>query len=160
VYVSISSSTKWANDAADDLKYLRGLPTAPHGATIHGTVFRYTGPENPRIKALRPAIPEVGHKVEIHGSSQEYEATVDSHGNFKPSGLPPGRYTVLLNADGGVHTSLPLKSTTADVADKGCARFRFWIDPFLKKESKNPDGQEAPRSQNSCALGNPAACDY
>jgi hypothetical protein len=23
------------------------------------------------------------------------------------------------------------------VADKGCAQFGFWIDPFVKKESKN-----------------------
>ncbi len=48
VYVSISSSTKWEKEAADDLKYLRGLPTAPRGAAIHGSVFlRYTTPENP-----------------------------------------------------------------------------------------------------------------
>lgn len=148
VYVSISSSTKWAKEAADDLKYLRGLPTAPHGATIHGTVFRYTSPENPRIKMIRSGIPEVGHKVEIHGTSQDYETTVDSHGNFELSGLPPGRYTVLLNADGEVYNSSPLKSTTVDVADKGCARFGFWIDPFVRKESKNPEGQQRDPSQN------------
>jgi hypothetical protein len=135
VYVSISSSTKWARDAADDLKYLRGLPTAPPGATIHGTVFRYASPENPRFKVVRRAIPEVGHKVEIHGSSHDYETTVDGHGDFVLSGLPPGRYTVLLSADGEVLS--PLQSTAVDVADKGCARLNFWIDPFDKKESKN-----------------------
>jgi hypothetical protein len=155
VYVSISSSTKWAKDAADDLKYLRGLSTAPHGATIHGTVFRYTSPENPRFKEVRRAIPEVGHKVEIHGASQDYETTVDTHGNFKLSGLPPGRYTVLLNADGEVLTSPPLKSATVDVADKGCAQFGFWIDPFVKKESKNPDGQQAPPTRNPEAADHP-----
>ena len=147
VYVSISSSTKWAKDAVDDLKYLRGLPKAPHGATIHGTVFRYTNPENPRIMTIRRAIPEVGHKIEIHGASQDYEATVDSHGNFKLSGLPPGRYTVVLNAAGEVLISPPLTSTTVDVADKGCARFGFWIDPFVKA-SKNPEGQQRQPSQN------------
>ena len=133
VYVSISSSTKWEKDAADDLKYLRGLPTAPHGATIYGTVFRYASPENPRIMAVRLGFPEVGHKIEIQGTSQNYEVTVDNRGNFKLSGLPAGRYTVLLSADGEVHTSPPVKSTTVDVADKGCARFGFWIDPFVKK---------------------------
>jgi hypothetical protein len=133
VYVSIASSTKWAKDAANDLKYLRGLPTAPHGATIYGTVFRYTSPENPRIMAVRRGIPEVGHKIEIQGTTQTYEATVDNRGNFKLSGLPPGRYTVSLNAEGEVHTSPPVRSTTVDVADKGCARFFFWIDPLAKK---------------------------
>jgi len=53
VYVTISSSTKWEKEASDDLKYLRGLPTAPRGATIHGSVFRYTTPENPASKAIR-----------------------------------------------------------------------------------------------------------
>jgi hypothetical protein len=142
VYVSISSSTRWAKDAADDLRYLRGLPTAPHGATIRGTVFRYVTPENPRIKEVRRGIPEVGQKVEIHGTSQDYVTAVDSHGDFNLSGLPPGRYTVLINADGEVHTypSPALNSTTVDVADKGCARFYFWIDPFVKNTSKNPNG--------------------
>jgi hypothetical protein len=139
VYVSTSSSTKWAKDADNDLKYLRGLPTAPHGATIYGSVLRDRDPENPR-SMVRLRIPEVGHKVKIHGTSLEYETTVDGHGNFKLSGLPPGRYTVLLNADGTVHLSPPSKSTTVDVADKGCARLYFWIDPFVKNTSKNPDG--------------------
>jgi hypothetical protein len=142
VYVSISSSTKWAKDAADDLRYLRGLPTAPHGATIHGKVFRYATPENPTIKEVRRGIPEVGQKVEIHGTSQDYETTVDAHGDFNLSSLPPGRYTVLINADGEVHAypSPALNSTTVDVADKGCARFYFWIDPFVKNTAKNPNG--------------------
>jgi hypothetical protein len=154
VYVSISSSTKWKKDAAADLKYLRGLPSAPHGATIYGSVLRYKEPENPRSK-VRLGIPDVGHKVEIHGTSQDYETTVDSRGNFRLSGLPAGRYKVLLNADGEVHTSPPLDSTTVDVADKGCARFFFWVDPFVKKESKNPDGQQAPPAQNPEAADHP-----
>ena len=111
VYVSISSSTKWAKEAADDLKYLRELPVTPHGATIYGSVLRYRDPENPRSK-VRLGIPEVGHKVQILGTSQDYETTVDGQGNFKLSGLPPGRYTVLLNADGAVHLSSPWNSTT------------------------------------------------
>lgn len=141
VYVSISSSTRWEKDAAADLKYLRGLATAPNGATVYGTVFRYTSPENPRIMAVRRGVPEVGHKVEIQGPSQNYEVVVDSLGNFRLSGLPPGRYTVSLNADGEVHTSPPAKSTTVDLADKGCARFGFWIDPFAKNESRTQDGR-------------------
>jgi len=143
VYVSISSSTKWEKDAADDLKYLHGLPMAPHGAAIYGTVSRYTSPENPRAM-VRRGTPAIGQKIELQGTSQTYEAIVDSHGNFRRSGLPPGRYTVLLNADGEIHASPPLKSTTVDVADKGCARFAFWIDPFGKKGSKNSH-EELPR---------------
>jgi hypothetical protein len=143
VYVSDSSATKWKKDASADLKYLRGLPTAPHGATIHGTVFRYAAPENPKIKEIRPGIPQVGQRVQIHGTSQDYATAVDGHGDFNLSGLPPGRYTVLINADGEVTTytsSASSSSRMVDVADKGCARLYFWIDPFVKNTSKNSAG--------------------
>ena len=136
IYVSISSATKWAKDAADDLKYLRGLAAAPSGATIYGAVFRYTNPENPtRLTVVRKGAPAVGQKVQIQGSSQQYEATVDSDGHFRISALPAGRYTIVLNADGQVHASPPVKSTTVDVADKGCARFEFWVDRLARKGS-------------------------
>jgi hypothetical protein len=140
VYVSISSSTKWAKDAVKDLQYLRGLSTAPHGATIHGTVLRYSAPENPTTKDIRLGVPAVDQKVEIQGINQSYETTVDSQGHFNLSGLPPGRYTVSLNTDGEIHISGPIQSTTVDVADKGCAEFNIWIDPFAKKESKYSNG--------------------
>jgi hypothetical protein len=132
VYVSISSATEWEKDAAGDLKYLRGLPTAPHGATIYGTVLRYTAPENQRVM-VRLGRPEIGQKIEIQGTDQTYEVVADSKGKFRLSGLAPGRYKVLLSAEGEIHTSPPLASTTVDVVYKGCAEFGFWIDPFAKK---------------------------
>jgi hypothetical protein len=138
VYVSISSPTKSAKDAGEDLNYLRGLPAAAQGATIYGTVFRYTTPEIPGRMVIRRGIPETGHKVEVQGISQSYEAITDSRGNFRLSGLSPGQYTVSLSADGEVHTSPLLRSTTVEVADKGCARFSFSIDPFAKNDQKNP----------------------
>jgi len=132
VYVSISSATKWEKDAAEDLKYLRGLPTTPHGATVYGTVLRYTAPENGRVM-VRLGRPEIGQKIEIQGTDQTYKVVTDSKGRFRVSGLAPGRYKVLLSAEGEIHTSPPLASTTVDVADKGCAEFEFWIDPFARK---------------------------
>ncbi len=49
------------------------------------------------------------------------------------AGLPPGRCEVILNADGKVD-SWSHKSTLVEIADKGCARFTFWIDPFAEQE--------------------------
>jgi hypothetical protein len=122
--VSISSSTKWEKEASDDLKYLRGLPTTPRGATIHGSVFRYTTPENPASKAIRGGIPASGQRIEVRGAGQVYEAFVDNHGNFGLVGLPPGRYEVILNGDGSVD-SRSHKSTLIEIADKGCAALYF-----------------------------------
>lgn len=134
VYVSISSSTKVEKDAAEDLKYFRGLASAPHGATIYGTMLRYTAPQSPRVM-VRLGTPEAGHEIGIQGTERTYKVVVDTRGRFSLSGLPPGRYTVLPNADGEVHTSPPT-SMTVDVVDRGCAQFDFWIDPFVRKPSK------------------------
>lgn len=152
LYVSLCSSTKWAERAADDLKYLRALPSAPHGATIYGAAYRYKYPEDPRARemSVRPGYPDTGQKIEVRGAGQNYEAVVDNHGNFSLSGLPPGPYTVLLNTNGQVqiHKSSGAASTTVDVADKGCARFEFWVDPFVHKESATPhDGRNSPTTQ-------------
>lgn len=49
IYVSIGSGTKWKKEATEDLKYLRGLSTAPNGARVYGTAFRYSDPPNPRM---------------------------------------------------------------------------------------------------------------
>lgn len=129
LYVSTCYGTNFAEYAADDLKYLRGLPNAPPGATIFGTALQFAEPLRTEFK-VRRAVPETGHKVKIKGTSQSYEAIVDEHGNFTIGGLPPGRYTVSLDSSGDVYTSPPARSTTVDVADKGCARFNFRIDPY------------------------------
>jgi len=132
LYVSTCYGTKFAETAADDLKYLRGLPNAPHGATIYGEVFLYAEPENMETKARR-VTPASGKKVEIQGPDQRHEAIVDEHGDFALKGLPPGHYTVLLSGDGEISTYPPVRTTTVDVADKGCARFNFRIDPFAQR---------------------------
>jgi len=124
---------KWEKEASDDLKYLRGLPTAPRGATIHGSVFRYTTLENPASKAMRAGFPPQA-KESSFAAGQVYEAFVDDHGSFGLVGLPPGRYEVILNADGKVD-SWSHKSTLVEIADQGCARFTFWIDPFAEQGS-------------------------
>ncbi len=54
-------------------------------------------------------------------------------------GLRPGRCEVILNADGKVD-SWSHKSTLFEIAEKGCARFTFWIDPFAERESNRQAG--------------------
>jgi hypothetical protein len=129
LYVSTCYGTNFAEYAADDLKYLRGLPIAPHGATtVFGTALRFTEPLGQEFQ-LRRGVPEVGHKIKISGIDQNYETTVDDHGNFRIAGLPPGRYSVSLDSLGEVYIAPPAKSTV-DLADKGCAEFSFRVDPY------------------------------
>jgi hypothetical protein len=147
IYVSLCYGTKWKSEASEDLKYLHSLSTASPGGTVYGTVFWYKEPTNPRVMAARKGTPAVGQKLAIHGSNQNYEVVVDSHGKFNISALPPGRYTVLLNADEPVHISPPHLPTTFDLVDKGCARFNFWIDPFDKRDSEIPKGDNTSPAQ-------------
>jgi hypothetical protein len=129
LYVSTCYGTKFAKFAADDLKYLRGLPNAPPGGTIYETAFRFAEPLKAEFQ-LRRSVPESGREIQVKGTTRSYEATVDERGNFSVTGLPPGSYTVLLKTEGEIYTSPPVKSTTVEVADKGCARFNFKVDPY------------------------------
>jgi hypothetical protein len=129
LYVSTCYGTNFAEYAANDLKYLRGLPDAPPGGTIYGTAFRFAEPMKAEFQLRRHA-PETGREIQVKGITRSYETTVDGSGNFSVTGLPSGRYTVLLKTEGEVYTSPPVKSTTVEVADKGCARFNFWVDPY------------------------------
>ena len=135
IYVSIGSGTKWKKEAAEDLKYLRGLSTAPSGARIYGTVSRYSEPTNPRVM-VRIGAAAVGQKIAIRGPQKNYEVVVDARGKFELLAIPPGRYTIVVESDETVGVTPPHLPTTFDLVDKGCARFLFWIDPFEKKESE------------------------
>ena len=147
VYVSLPSSTKPKSYATDDLKYLRALPTAPHGATIYGTVIRYTNPANPDRKEVRRGVPETGQRIEIQGLNETYETKVDDHGDFKLSGLPPGRYQIKISSDSPIRV-WQSRSTTVDLADQACSRLHFRIDPFATKDSTNLNGQGTPPTHN------------
>ncbi len=148
IYVSISSGTKSKKEAAEDLKYLRGLSTAPSGARIYGTVYRYSEPTNPRVM-IRKGTAAVGQKIAIRGTQKNYEVAVDAQGKFEISTIPPGRYTVVLESDKTVWIRPPHLPTTFDLVDKGCARLNFWIDPFEKKESDMLPRSDAPEAGES-----------
>jgi hypothetical protein len=140
IYVSIGSGTKWKKEATEDLKYLRGLSTAPNGARVYGTAFRNSDPPNPRMM-VRKGKAATGQKVTIRGSQRNYEVVVDAEGKFEIS-VPPGQYTIVLESDERVGTSPSDLPTTFDLVDKACVRFSFWIDPFAKSDSV----QSAPKT--------------
>lgn len=141
IYVSINSGTKWKKEAAEDLKYLRGLSTAPSGARIYGTVYRYSEPTNPRVM-IRKGTAAVGQKIAIREAQKNYEVAVDAQGKFEIPAIPPGRYTIVLESDEALHITPPHLPTTFNLVDKACARFNFWIDPFAKADSEVQQGAD------------------
>jgi hypothetical protein len=127
LYVSICAGSKFANEATDDLKYLRGLSNEPSGSTIFGTAFRYAKPleSDPRgWGVVRLMKPMVGQRVAIDGQAKRYEAMVDGAGHFKIAGLLPGRYAISVSTIGAADTT-----QSVVVADKGCAETDFRLEP-------------------------------
>ena len=74
--------SSWAESAADDLLYLRGLPTSAQKTRLAGTLRN----------ALRQ--PMMGIRVKLSGEQQTYEVFTDKNGVYQFYGLSPGKYSV------------------------------------------------------------------
>jgi hypothetical protein len=129
LHVDICSETKWASEAGDDLAYLRNLRSLSDGGYVYGSVYQFVAP--PGIEKVRLMNAVANKRVLVQGV-HSYEATTDSRGNFRVSGIQPGPYTVSVAADSSVY---PNKSQGISVENKGCAMVDFKIDPFPAHEA-------------------------
>jgi hypothetical protein len=132
--VSLCSATKPAQYAAEDISYLRSLPSLKPTSTIRGSVWRYTHDPNFRPK-FQPSLmdhyrppeqdymamkPEPGIRVMAKGQDGiERTAIVDTDGNWRISDLSPGRYTVEPQTREGVYiypffSNLDVRITSRD----------------------------------------------
>ena len=129
LHVDICSETKGASEAGDDLAYLRRLRSFSKGGYVYGSIFQFITPEKPEFKTIRVMKAVANQRVHVQGS-HTYEATSDSHGNFRVDGVTPGAYTVSVIAGASVY---PGQSQTITVENKGCAMVDFELDPFTDK---------------------------
>lgn len=79
--------------ADEDLQYIKGLPNAPEGATIYGTVKRYAFGFGDDEDWGRTS-PVEGIKISIKGKGSNLTAVTDKEGKFFLTGLAPGSYTI------------------------------------------------------------------
>lgn len=88
IYTSKCSGTKSLDRSAEDLTFLRNLPTQPTGTRIYGTVIGY-GPADAgyRIQGLS------GIPVSLVGP-RKYRVVTDATGDFDVSGVRPGTYRI------------------------------------------------------------------
>jgi protocatechuate 3,4-dioxygenase beta subunit len=114
---SICSRTKPFEIAREDLAFLGGLSSVASGVTISGEV-RHSGVKGKFVPS------EVS--IVIERDTQRREARPDAEGNFRVSGLSPGKYKVSLK--------LPDKLTTSyhneheiTVTDRGCASVGWYV---------------------------------
>lgn len=114
---STCTRTKPLSQADEDLAFLGTLSSAAPGATIHGRVARYDPKKEVGISG-----PDVFITIE---GEENKEARPDSEGNFRVSGLRPGKYKVKLNLPDTLTTYQPEKELT--VADRGCASQLWYV---------------------------------
>ncbi len=100
----------WRDDV--DVKWIRGIPDAPRGGTIFGSILSAKTPM-PRIK------------VRVRGPI-EAEALTDDKGNYSIDRLVPGSYAVRADIPGRYSRK---DMQEADVQDRSCAEVDFDIAP-------------------------------
>jgi len=80
--LEVWARTSLYSRANEDLSYIRSLSEGAHEASIIGGVFVY------------PYTPWQGIRIEIEGNGIKYKVISDRDGQFKVSGVEPGRYLI------------------------------------------------------------------
>jgi hypothetical protein len=100
-----------AEAGGDDLTFLRGLPGSDRGTRLAGTVELY---EDSPSEAFRRVGGVPNLKVRISGASGLVrQAVTNEAGFYQVYGLPPGKYTVDIEAPAGLKVRLPVVSGSA-----------------------------------------------
>jgi len=91
--------------AADDLKFLRGLPASARGNRVSGTVELW---EDDPVEGFRLNRVFTGVRVRAIGASSSYEAFTDTRGLYEFRDLRPGTYTIKIDYPKGTTLRFPI----------------------------------------------------
>jgi hypothetical protein len=138
LYTSICSRTRPLSNAADDLKFIRGLTKAEPGALISGWVKQL----NSRASHDEGPKPVSGVKVMITGQANKLEVLTDNDGQFKIPGLPAGSYKVEVKPPNRL--SIHKSNQDIEVFDRGCAQVGFILESDTRVSGKILDAEGQP----------------
>lgn len=101
--------TRSLRNAADDLRFLRGLPGSARGSRVSGTVSFWD--EEPGGDGPEPN-PMAGVRVRAEGAPGRYETTTDAEGVYEFRDLPPGAYQIQVDYPKGttLNSRIPVGS--------------------------------------------------
>jgi hypothetical protein len=140
-------------EAADDLAFLQGLPSAASATRLSGVLRREKSDTD---EGPSRTVPLVATKVNIIGAGHTYEAFTDKNGVYEIFGLPPGIYTVKPEPPPGLKlrswnwgprsfegNAISLK---LDLKEKSCAfaDFSFMVDFQTSGKVSSGDGKPIP----------------
>lgn len=143
-----------AEDAGDDLRFLRALPESAARTRISGEIARYEVEPGEGFKRVAPV---VGAKVLIKGEGKTYEVTTAADGVYEIYDLPPGRYSVTPEFPPGLKLRFPMPfgplapgdgpSLLFDLKPNACAGSDFLLssDTLVGGKVSDADGEALPR---------------
>jgi len=103
------SRTRHISWAQEDLKYLNGLPRAPRGSRIYGSIYSVDPDDDQRTFP--------GVRIEIAGEGIVRRVLSDGQGRYEVRGLSPGKYTVRAKISGWEAGD----EEPVEVPERGCA---------------------------------------
>jgi len=132
-----SSRTRPLSEAAEDLQYIRSLPSAEPGIRVFGNVARNTH----NIKETRYDVePLANVKVVLEGSKERQEFLTNSEGEFEFKGLSAGDYRLRAETPDNLRSeTYPLK-----LMGNGCVPVRIAARPKAQIVGRVLDSKGAP----------------
>lgn len=110
----ICMRTKSFSNATEDLAFLGTLSSAAPGVTISGKVdYQRNGPSSTEGNPLSPEV-----LITIESESEKKEVRPDGKGEFRLTGLPPGKYKFTLSLPDTLTTYRNEEERT--LSDRGC----------------------------------------
>lgn len=144
---SICTRTRLLSEAADDLAFIRAVPSSNANGLIFGTVSKRNF-EWKKGDSWRKPIADVA--VTIEGQNTQYDAVTDEKGGFRVEGVPPGKYLVKVKlppgliSPGGKDESGRTAENEVEVAAHGCVETGFWLETDTRVRGRVIDAEGNP----------------
>jgi len=122
---SVFGRSRQTKYAANDLLYLRQLPTSEKRTRISGIIEYLKSDSEKGITYTASK----GVKLKIIGEQRTAEVYTDQNGIYEFYGLPPGEYLIKLEAPSGGANNFPIQAGNADKSENEIGKVE------LKKES-------------------------
>jgi hypothetical protein len=120
---NICSRTKLFAGAADDLEFLRSVPTRAPGVTISGEVMRRHLNTEGNVKTGGGM---AGATLIVEGGGESRKVLTDARGHYTLSGLKAGAYKLRLLIPDELIVWRPEREV--NVSDRGCAIVNYIVD--------------------------------
>jgi len=149
---STCTRTKLFSKAAEDLAFLGTLSSAAPGVTISGKVT-YLPDDSVSSEVKNPLSPEI--LITIESESGKKEIRPDAQGEYRVTGLPPGKYKVTLRFPETLTAYQNDEEIT--LSDRGCGVFSWLVRDNGRVNGRVVNGEGEPVANIPVSLVEPDA---